>query len=57
MIRLFAAALAAVSLTLPAFAQDSDAASEPRVYESRGQVTVNGERIRYHAIAGETYLR
>ena len=31
MIRLFAAALAAVSLTLPAFAQDSDAASEPRV--------------------------
>ena len=57
MIRLFAAALAAVSLTLPAFAQDSDAASEPRVYESRGQVTVNGERIRYRAIAGETYLR
>ncbi|WP_291843173.1 peptidase S10 [Maricaulis sp.] len=56
MFRLFATAIAAVTLTLPAFAQDS-AAPEPRSWESRGQVTVNGTRIRYTATAGETFLR
>jgi len=56
MFRLIAAAAAAVALTLPAVAQD-DATPEPRSWESRGQVTVNGERIRYTATAGETFLR
>lgn len=56
MFRLIAAAAAAVALTLPAFAQD-DAMDEPRSWESRGEVTVNGERIRYTATAGETWLR
>jgi carboxypeptidase C (cathepsin A) len=31
--------------------------TEPRIWESQGQVTANGERIRYRAIAGEMFLR
>lgn len=60
MIRRFAAALGAASLGLSVFAgaalaQDGDA-PEPRVYESRGQVTINEQRIRYSVSAGETFL-
>lgn len=60
MIRKFTAALGAVTLGLsvfagPALAQDNDA-PEPRVYESRGQVTINEQRIRYSVSAGETFL-
>lgn len=60
MIRKFTAALGAVTLGLsvlagPALAQDG-AEPEPRVYESRGQVTINEQRIRYSVTAGETFL-
>lgn len=48
-----AAALLSV-VSMPVHAQDD--AEEPRVYESRGQVTINDERIRYTATAGETFL-
>ncbi|MBO6847434.1 MAG: peptidase S10 [Maricaulis sp.] len=55
MIRSLCAALAALCLSAPSLAQDGNS-PEPRVYESRGQVTVNGERIRYSVTAGETFL-
>ncbi|MEC9250316.1 MAG: peptidase S10, partial [Pseudomonadota bacterium] len=55
MIRSLCAALAALCLSAPSMAQDGNT-PEPRVYESRGQVTVNGERIRYSVTAGETFL-
>lgn len=55
MIRSLCAALAALCLSVPSLAQDGNT-PEPRVYESRGQVTVNGERIRYSVTAGETFL-
>jgi len=57
MIRLLTAALAVATLALPAAAQEADDTPEPRVWESRGQVTVGDERIRYTATAGETFLR
>lgn len=61
MIRFIAAGLAAFVLGVAgAAAQAPDTASdprEPRVFESRGEVTANGQRIRYRAIAGETFLR
>ncbi|WP_300542153.1 peptidase S10 [Maricaulis sp.] len=57
MIRMIAAAIIAATLTLPASGQEESEAPEPRIFESRGQVTVDGERIRYTAIAGETFLR
>jgi carboxypeptidase C (cathepsin A) len=56
MFRLLAAAAAVVTLAVPALAQEADT-PEPRVWESRGQVTVAGERIRYAVTAGETFLR
>lgn len=55
MIRSLCAALAALCLSAPSLGQDGNS-PEPRVYESRGQVTVNGERIRYSVTAGETFL-
>lgn len=55
MIRSLCAALAALCLTAPVLAQNNSA-SEPRVYESRGQVSIDGQRIRYSVTAGETYL-
>ncbi len=55
MIRPLCAALAALCLSVPSLAQVGNT-PEPRVYESRGQVTVNGERIRYSVTAGETFL-
>lgn len=51
---------AALVLTAPGLAQDENGAGEipePRSFESRGQITANGERVRYRVIAGETYLR
>ena len=57
MFRLLATAVMAASLSLPALAQGAPESDEPRSYESRGQVTVNGQRIRYTATAGETFLR
>jgi len=54
MIRALTGALAALSLTTAALAQEE--AHEPRIYETRGQVEANGETIRYRAIAGETIL-
>lgn len=58
MIRTAAAALsAALMLTSPLLAQEaSPEIPEPRRWESTGQITAGGERIRYRAIAGETYL-
>jgi len=55
MIRLIAAAFSAACLSFAAQAQDASA-SEPRTYESRGQVNIDGQRIRYSVTAGETYL-
>ncbi|KAA5801046.1 peptidase S10 [Alkalicaulis satelles] len=60
MVRLIVLMLSAVLLAAPAAsARDAGtpAQSEPRTWESRGQVSVNGERIRYRAIAGEMFLR
>ncbi|WP_417496821.1 S10 family peptidase [Maricaulis sp.] len=58
MIKILAAALSLACLSAPVLAAD-DAANTPeaRSYETRGQVTVNGQRVRYTATAGETYLR
>ena len=54
------AALCAACLLIPsALAQEEGPAPEipePRVYESTGQVTADGERIRYRVVAGETYV-
>ncbi|WP_417468724.1 S10 family peptidase [Maricaulis sp.] len=57
MIKILAAALSLACLSAPVLADD-DAANTPeaRSYETRGQVTVNGQRVRYTATAGETYL-
>jgi carboxypeptidase C (cathepsin A) len=60
MIRTLTAALGALAIAGGAFAQAPDTENdprEPRVFESRGEVTANGERIRYRATAGETFLR
>jgi carboxypeptidase C (cathepsin A) len=58
MIKILAAALSLACLSVPVLAAD-DAANTPeaRSYETRGQVTVNGQRVRYTATAGETFLR
>lgn len=62
MMRTVSAALsAAMLLAVPAGAQDeggNGAADipEPVSFESRGEVSVEGERIRYRVVAGETYL-
>ncbi|WP_022700245.1 S10 family peptidase [Oceanicaulis alexandrii] len=58
MIRTAAAALsAALMLASPLMAQDETPdIPEPKRWESTGQVTADGERIRYSVIAGETYL-
>ena len=58
---LIAAVSAAALLALPAGAQEAagnGAADipEPVSFESRGEVNVEGERIRYRVVAGETYL-
>ena len=58
MIKSVLTALAAMSLGVPALAQEADTPErEPRVWETRGQVTADGERIRYRVVAGETFLR
>ena len=61
MIRTIAAGLAALFLGVAAAqAQAPDTENdprEPRIFESRGEVTANGQRVRYRAIAGETFLR
>ncbi len=59
MFRTLIAALGAAGLLASgAFAaQDSEDPREPRVFESRAQITAGGERIRYRVIAGETFLR
>lgn len=59
MLRTFAAALSAALLTTAATAaQDAaEPAEEPRRWESRAQITADGERIRYRVVAGETFLR
>lgn len=58
MIRTAAAALsAALMLTSPLLSQDdTPEIPEPQRWESSGQITADGERIRYSVIAGETYL-
>ncbi|SDL77575.1 S10 family peptidase [Maricaulis salignorans] len=56
MIKVLAAALSLACLSVPAFGQDTANIPEARSYETRGQVTVNGQRVRYTATAGETYL-
>lgn len=56
MIRLMAAALSAALLGTGVQAQNGEETPEPRVYESRGQITANGTRVRYTATAGETFL-
>ncbi|XBQ14810.1 MAG: peptidase S10 [Oceanicaulis sp.] len=57
---LLTAAAAATAFAGLALAQESgNGASdipEPRSWETRGQVTADGERIRYRVVAGETYL-
>jgi len=61
MIRILAAGLAALVLGVSgANAQAPDTENdprEPRAFESRGEVTANGQRVRYRAVAGETFLR
>lgn len=58
MIRILALALAMTCLTGGAFADDdASPIPEARSFESHAQVTVNGQRVRYTATAGETYLR
>lgn len=61
MIKTLMAAFGALTLmTSAGFAQAADTESdprEPRIFESRGEVTANGERIRYRATAGETFIR
>lgn len=57
MFRTLTAALAAVTLSfVPSQAQENAETPEPRVYESRGQVTIGEQRIRYSVTAGETFL-
>jgi carboxypeptidase C (cathepsin A) len=58
MIRMLAAALSAACLSMSVQAQDGSAVvPDARTYESRGQVTINDQRIRYTVVAGETHLR
>ena len=57
MIRMMAAALGMALIGSSLQAQDDAATPEPRTFESRGQVTANGVRVRYSVTAGETYLR
>ena len=60
MIRSITAAVMVVGLlAAPGLAQDGEDAPtrEPRSWESRGQVTADGERVRYRVVAGETFLR
>lgn len=48
-----AAALSAASV----WAQDDAEQLEPRSWETRSQITADGERVRYRVVAGETFLR
>lgn len=57
MIRILAAAISIACLSISASAADDAAIPEARSYETHGQVTVNGQRVRYTATAGETFLR
>lgn len=61
MIRTMIAALGAAVLATGAFGQDEEASAaetrEPRIFESTGQITANGTRVRYSVTAGETFLR
>ena len=56
---MFAAAVASLHASV-ALAQDETGPApdiaEPRVWTSQGQVTADGERIRYRVVAGETHL-
>jgi carboxypeptidase C (cathepsin A) len=58
---MFKSVLAAIGtalvLTGAVFADDHGDEREPRVYQSRGEVMANGERIRYRVTAGEMFLR
>ena len=59
MFRTAAAALsAALMLATPVLAQNDDTPEIPEAgrWESTGQVNAGGERVRYRAIAAETYL-
>lgn len=60
MLKSFAGALLALTLAAPGLAQEDSGSSdipEPRSWESTGQISAGGERIRYRVVAGETYLR
>lgn len=60
MLKSFAGALLALTLAAPGFAQEESGSGdipEPRSWESTGQISADGERIRYRVVAGETYLR
>jgi len=57
MLRTVFAALTAAGLVASASFADDHETPEPRSWESRAQITADGERIRYRVIAGETFLR
>jgi carboxypeptidase C (cathepsin A) len=57
MIGKLAIALGAMCISISALAQDNASQiREPRIYESRGQVSIADQRIRYSVTAGETFL-
>ena len=57
MIRILTAAITIACLSVTAYADDDTAIPEARSYETHGQVMANGQRVRYTATAGETFLR
>lgn len=57
MLRTVFAALAAAGFVASASLADDHDTPEPRSWETRSQITADGERIRYRVIAGETFLR
>ncbi len=57
MLRTAFAALTAAGLLASASLADDHETPEPRSWETRAQITADGERIRYRVIAGETFLR
>ena len=56
MIRTLVATLSLAMISVGAIAEEAGPIAEARSYETRSQVTVNGQRVRYTATAGETYL-
>lgn len=59
MIRILTVIVSIAGLTSAGFAQQDNTSEipDPRRWDSRGEINVQGERVRYRVVAGETHLK